>query len=54
MMIMKISPPPPPPFFLFKDLFHEIFNGLVNDSCSTIEFILDEIRTNVRNEKFSS
>ncbi|CAF4032087.1 unnamed protein product, partial [Adineta steineri] len=29
------------------DIFHEIFYGLVNDSRNTVEFILDEIRTNI-------
>ncbi|CAF1172950.1 unnamed protein product [Rotaria sordida] len=29
------------------NIFHEIFNGLVNDSRHTIEFILGEIRTNI-------
>ncbi|CAF4000382.1 unnamed protein product, partial [Rotaria sp. Silwood1] len=29
------------------DIFHEIFNGLVNDSRHTVEFILNEIRTNI-------
>ncbi|CAM4797005.1 unnamed protein product [Rotaria magnacalcarata] len=30
-----------------QDIHHEIFNGLVNDSRTTIEYILDEMRTNI-------
>ncbi|CAF3652565.1 unnamed protein product [Rotaria sp. Silwood1] len=30
-----------------QNIFHEIFNGLVNDSRHTVEFILNEIRTNI-------
>lgn len=29
------------------DIFHEIFSGLINDSRSTVEYFLEEIRTNV-------
>ncbi|UJR08114.1 hypothetical protein I4U23_012391 [Adineta vaga] len=30
-----------------QDIFHEIFYGLVHDSRTTVQFILDEIRTNI-------
>ncbi|CAF3637003.1 unnamed protein product [Rotaria socialis] len=30
-----------------QDIHHEIFNGLVNDSRTTIEYILDEMRANI-------